>query len=480
MAKLVAIGDSLTQGFQSGAIFRTDWSFPVMIARSMGLSLKSDFIVPEFVGSGLPLNLEFALQEMAKELGTEVDLREWMIQFPSLLMQFMNKTENLYERGIGSKPVNYEGIYHNLAVWGFRVSDSFQLNSNNAQAEIEQQEGWFQDDFLGLPSGAMYRTAQQVLNPNLQPERMSWTQLNNLRKIVNQEQGKLDNLILWLGSNDCLGTVLELNLNDMAEEEFLLKDDHPVGRRKYNLTDPQIFQQDFQRLIEYVEQIIPHHTQVFVATIAHVTIPPVTTGIPPFDGEYFQYYSRFFAREYNFDPWLHKHITGEEAKKIDQRIDIFNHIIQDLLAAKSNWHIVDICKILDELAVKRNECTDSPELPLKNYYKNQGIDNHPLLQLDPIPSILSLRLEKGKRVGGGLFSLDGVHPSTIGYGIIAEAFLQVMKEKGVADADPRYLNWDDIIAHDTLLQTPPIFWERIIEAAQQNATLWEVLLNTIY
>jgi hypothetical protein len=28
MAKLVAIGDSLTQGFQSGAILRTDLAYP--------------------------------------------------------------------------------------------------------------------------------------------------------------------------------------------------------------------------------------------------------------------------------------------------------------------------------------------------------------------------------------------------------------------------------------------------------------------
>jgi hypothetical protein len=31
MTKLVAIGDSLTQGFQSGAILKTTWSFPTMI-----------------------------------------------------------------------------------------------------------------------------------------------------------------------------------------------------------------------------------------------------------------------------------------------------------------------------------------------------------------------------------------------------------------------------------------------------------------
>ncbi len=480
MAKLVAIGDSLTQGFQSGAIFKTDWSFPAMIARSMGLNIPDDFPVPTFEGSGLPLNIEVALHSMKKQLGSEINFTEWLIQFPSLLMNFMDNVEDLYERGAGSQPIHYDGVYHNLAVWGFRVADSFQLTSNYSQTEIDRQEGWFKDDFLGLPAGAMYRTAQKVLNPSLAPERMDWTQLTNLKKIVDDEQGELDNLIVWLGSNNCLGTVLELTLNDMAEEDFLSKDNHPVGRREYNLTDPTIFRQDFQRVIQYIEQIIPDYTQVFVATIPHVTIPPVTTGIPPFDGKYFQYYGRFFSQESNFDPRLQKSITGEEAKKIDRRIDVFNQIIQELADSQPRWHLVDLCKILDELAVKRNECIDYPELPLKNYYQKRGMPHHPLLQLSPIPSILSLRLEQGKRVAGGLFSLDGIHPSTIGYGMIAEAFLQVMQDKGVVNANPHQLNWDEIIAHDTLLQTSPILWEKIFEAARENATLWDILLNTIY
>ncbi len=55
--KLVALGDSLTQGFHSGAIFQTDWSYPAMIARSMNLAIPTQFRIPRFAGSGLPLNI---------------------------------------------------------------------------------------------------------------------------------------------------------------------------------------------------------------------------------------------------------------------------------------------------------------------------------------------------------------------------------------------------------------------------------------
>ena len=58
MPKLVAIGDSLTQGVQSGAIFNTQLSFPALIADAMGLNVSNEFRGPRFPGSGLPFNIE--------------------------------------------------------------------------------------------------------------------------------------------------------------------------------------------------------------------------------------------------------------------------------------------------------------------------------------------------------------------------------------------------------------------------------------
>lgn len=476
MAKLVAIGDSLTQGFQSGAIYRSDWSFPAIIARSMDLKIPTDFRIPHFPGSGLPINIEEALRWMRTQVGNEIDLAEWIVRFPVLLGQFIDGVEDLYERGAGSRPAAFGGTYHNLAVWGFRVADSFTITPNYCQKAIESEEGWIEDDFLGLPSASMYRTALRVLNPKLRQERMNWSQLDNLRQIVKEEG--LENLILWLGANDSLGTVLGLELKDMGNTDVTTD---PIERRKWNLTSSEVFRRDFMQLVEKVQEIIPDDTQVFIGTIPHVTIPPVTQGISPFDGKYFQYYGRFFAKKDNFSPLLNKHLNREQIEQIDARIDGFNKTIRDIVQTQaSNWHIVDMCDILDRLAVKRNEMTDTPERPLIDYYAAKRLNDHPLLRLSPIPSILRLGLRDGKRVSGGLFSLDCVHPSTIGYGIVAEAFLTVMKEVGVPAADPTRINWSEIIAHDSLLQAPPILWQNIVSAAENNAILWDVLFNVLY
>ena len=478
MAKLVAIGDSLTQGFQSGAISRTELSYPVMIARALGLSIPTEFRFPTFPGDGLPINLEQLLISMESSLGYEIDILEWFTRFPHLFSSYMDEVEDLYERGKGKydRPSAFKGKYHNLAVWGFRVYDSFTINGEYCEKEIERNEGWIEDDFLGLPSAPMYRTAYKVLNPGNQRQRKSWTQIRNLEEIY-QEEG-VENLIIWLGGNDCLGTVVSLQLNEMPAE-FDSKD--PEKRRQFNLTHPNIFQEDFKTLIEKVNGIISENTRVFVANVPYVTIPPITQGIGklPNHAKYFDYYGRFFVDPDKFNPRFNSYLTGQEVEKIDDSIDQFNNIIKHQVAqAGQNWYLVDTATILNSLAVKRNHLSNPAEA-LKAYYSSLGISDHPLLRLNPIPSILTLDTNDRKRKGGGLFSLDCVHPTTILYAIVAEAFLREMKQAGVENADPEYLNWNHIILQDSLLQFPPALWDDIINAAQQNSIVWDVIFKVL-
>jgi len=476
VAKLVALGDSLTQGFQSGAIFRTDLSYPALIARSFGLRVPYEFRVPSFPGSGLPLNLELMLRSMALTLGPDISMGEWFFRFPGLLSRFIDEVEDLYERGAGARPAAFGGVYHNLAVWGFRVADAYSVNSDFARRVIRDEDGSITDDFLGLPSASMYRTAIRVLNPRHRPERESWTMLENLRQIVAEEG--VENLIIWLGANDALGTVLSLDLRPMGREDAGL---NPQERRRFTLTHPEVFAQDFATLVEELKGILPASTNVFVGTVPHVTIPPVTQGIPPFDGTYFAYYGRFFQNQSSFNPIFHAKLSGAEAAMIDQTINRFNEAIISIVAGSGpRWRSVDLCAVLDQLAVKRNNLSGTPERAIKDYYARLGIADHALLRLDPIPNILRLGTrEEGQRYQGGIFSLDCFHPTTIGYGIVAEAFLREMRAAGVPDADPMRLNWAEIIAQDTLLQTPPVLWDDIVEAAEHNSTLWDVIFRAL-
>ena len=232
---------------------------------------------------------------MSTALGPDISLAEWFLHFPLLLNTFIDQVEDLHERRLGAQPAAFGGVYHNLAVWGFRVADCFTVTSDYAVTQINDAEGFIADDFLGLPSAPMYRTARRLLNPRHRPERNDWTIIDNLAQLVDDET--IENVIIWLGSNDCLGTVLNLEFRPM---DTTTVSSDPTERRRWNLTHPTVFREDFEQLVELVKARLPAETNVFVGTIAHVTIPPVTTGIGHSDGTYFDYYGRFFSNRSNF------------------------------------------------------------------------------------------------------------------------------------------------------------------------------------
>ena len=72
--QLVTVGDSLTHGMSSGAVFHTDLSWPALVARSLGV----DLAVPTYGGplDGLPLNIEKLLRDLQGRFGNRLNLLE--------------------------------------------------------------------------------------------------------------------------------------------------------------------------------------------------------------------------------------------------------------------------------------------------------------------------------------------------------------------------------------------------------------------
>ena len=510
MPKLVAIGDSLTQGVMNGAISRTELSYPALIARAMGLTVwrpdipdidenpghQNDFRVPYLPGEGIPLNIEALLQYIEREFDANIEgLEEWVGQFLRHLANYMDELEDFYENGEGAQASSYSGIYHNLAVPGFRVLDSFRVDSEYCRAQI-QDVGFFlrllnRNDILNpFPSEPLYRIAQRVLNPRLDRDRMRWTQITNLRQITETE-GKIENLILFLGANDCLGTVVHLDVKDMARERGIPASDPEERRKNYNLTSPETFQENYEEMVSQISDAISPDTKVFVGNVPHVTIPPITRGIPaderhPTNPRYFHHYGAFYAHPQRTD-WSYRPLTGNQVIAIDRRIDRFNVIIQqtlDRVPENGIWRIVDICRSLDDLAVKRNGAEGRERELLENFFNRLDISDHPLLEEAPIPSTLRLETDGEQRIQGGLFSLDCIHPTTVGYGLIAEDFLHAMRAPEFRDQEPERnnwrLDWDDIISEDSLIRHPPRLWDDIIRIAEYRRTLWNTLLFRVW
>ena len=114
--RLVVIGDSLSHGFQSGAIFNTDISYPAMIANELGWG--SRFRYPRYGGLGcLPMNIEYLCRDLEQRLGATVS----PLEVPLALFrarQYLDEIEDYWERGAGSVVPEFTDYMHVLAVYG--------------------------------------------------------------------------------------------------------------------------------------------------------------------------------------------------------------------------------------------------------------------------------------------------------------------------------------------------------------------------
>src|SRR5690242_20246132 len=119
--RLVALGDSLTHGFQSDAIFNTDWSYPAMIARELGW--YDQFRHPEYRGfGGLPLNIEYLVRFIEQRFGA--NLQWWQLGAAGFsVYDVLTQIRDYWEHGAGSQVPNIAGIMHNLGISGYDVRD---------------------------------------------------------------------------------------------------------------------------------------------------------------------------------------------------------------------------------------------------------------------------------------------------------------------------------------------------------------------
>jgi hypothetical protein len=165
---------------------------------------------------------------------------------------------------------------------------------------------------------------------------------------------------------------------------------------------------------------------------------------------------------------------------IDARVDAFNEVIVDVVSAYG-WTVVDTATMLRELAVKRNGCSERPGAPLQNYLTCVGRPRHPLLDLDPLPSVELYATADGRRASGGLFSLDHVHPTTIGYGLTAERFLDAIRAQNPDDPHiaAARIDWDTVIRHDNLERSPPVLWDDFLRHTEECAWLWERIVDLL-
>lgn len=445
------MGDSMAQGFKNGGVYRTDLSFPALIARAMGGS--TDFQSPIFTAqAGIPINIEMLVRGMSDEFGDEINWNEYL-RAGSHLYSTLRRIKNYWEGNKKSLHNNRTSPYHNQAIWGLSLSDSWLLHEKYCFEQIDLNQPRY-SVFSVLPDNALYVTGRLVLNPSYSKERRKRTMIDNVTEIG--KDGGIENLICCMGHNNIVGAVTNLELIYSEEKDLNV----PHGQRSCTIFRPEHFEDEIRILFQKLSGV--HAKRVFVPTIPYVTIPPAIRGVnddktKPRTG-YFDYYSRFWIWDEDFNPDKHPHLTKEQAIKLDQHVDQYNKIIFEQ-AGEFGFHVVPVSHYVSAAARRRLGAEKVRPFPSEFV---QALRNNPktaYLAEDPDqPRISSdyLRLKENSRQidRGGIFSLDGLHPTTIGYGLIANIYKERMEKEGVEFEND--IDWDHIIENETLVTDPPL------------------------
>lgn len=477
--KLFTIGDSISQGYMSGAVARTDLAFPTLIAKKLAIT---PYHYPEWGAGGLPapFNIEPVLRRLVQRYGTDIQGLEWATVLQTI-NGVLQEAEEYYERGGGNPETPYETskgdkpeFFHNIAIEGYDVADAYSITPQLCKQEIGlgPNSTVRNDRFLG-PNAPFYRTALRVLNPQNDPQYNDFHAISWLEHLAKNEG--IENLTLWLGGNNALGAVTSLEIRMTPNQPQ--KRPHTCSHierkfRGWNLWHPEDFAAEYEVLLDHVERIMQKNKfedwKIFIATIPHTTVAALAKGVGPVYKQsmdwgsvddngiyvednrirtYFKYYT-YFPFEEDYPQSGGKHLPLEHAVFIDRCILAYNRFIKNQIWSRNKslgttrYFCVDIANALDQIAYKRNDGNVT--------YKYPG---HFEFIFPPVNTKFYHADESGNLKQGGLVSLDGVHPSAIGQGLIAYEFLKVMHKKAnvVSDAN---LDWRSIFASDELYQKP--------------------------
>lgn len=467
--RLVTLGDSITQGFQSAAIFHSDLSWPRIVAYELGWDKQFRYPTYPDVNGGMPFNLEKLLQRLDRAAqGNELqwwELPSSIFEITAMLVELDHYWGDAWQRGLGPN----SHIPHNLAVWGWDLRDSLDWTADKLREYIERDP---QAYWRNINVKSAYRV--------LAPARANGRALTVFEAAAHFGlQGTdldtsgpgIETLVVELGANNALSSIVRLDLkwSGPGYDRLFDKDQYTVWR-------PTHFKAELDRVLAEVAKINARH--VILATVPHVTIAPLARGVGEEkvrpDSRYYPFYCRPWVE--NFDSLDDKNITSVQARAIDSAIDQYNEAIEAAVVHQrkqgKDWYLLELAGLMDRLASRRY--LERPESQPSWWNEVGGAYPLPaaLQRLHPPPNSRFYAADRSGRRQGGLFSLDGVHPTTIGYGIIAQEVIKIMQTANVPfywgdDQRTRRdgtvtVDFERLIVLDALISNPPPLASQIV------------------
>lgn len=460
--RFVVLGDSLSHGFQSGAVLNTDLSWPAVVAHELGWSDQYRF--PVYGGpGGLPLNVELLLRRLEERFGPELSF--WEVPMALFAAHsFLDEVEDYWERGPGSQAPRLDAYNHDLAVYGWDLRDVLSRTAKLAEKTLDRpNDAWLRQ----CVENDSQRAALRVY-PRWNAATEKQTLLDAAAALgADHDPGTeagIETLVVLLGANNALPTVTKLAVR-WSGDDFRDLDE----KGKYTVWRPEHFAAELGEVVAAVRRIQARH--VIWCTVPHVTIAPIARGIGgkmrP-GSRYYPYYARPWVRDEQFDARRDANITGEQARAVDAAIDLYNEGIEQVVrdarsgadGAVRDWFLLDLAGLLDRLAARRY-ITDPNARP--SWWTPYPLPPVLAALEPPLDSRFLTADGRGGRATGGLFSLDGVHPTTVTYGLIAQEVMSIQQRAGVTFYDvtgherpaPVLVDFHRLLRRDTLVQHPP-------------------------
>lgn len=472
--RLVTIGDSITQGFMSGAVFRTDRSWPALVAHELGLQPGTEFRFPVYEPpsgpGGLPFDLERAIRGLGEVVGERLDWHE-LVRAGRWLRRYMDRVEDFWEgRGDPHHELpECDGSYHNLAVYGADLVDVQVLNQEIINSRLHERP---KDHFLKQVVEHDNDLAWRVVLDSTATARSSVVDAAAAMGEEGAASHGIETLVVMVGANNALGSVLSLEPHWTTDDYGRAASfgDRLELKKSFNVWQPAHFADEWERLVTRIRDIRARH--VIFATVPQVTIAPIARGVrgkARHGSRFYPYYTRPWIGDEEFDPRHDPYIDEDQARGIDSAIDAFNAtIIESVRAAREDpadpkdWYVFDLGSLLDRIASKRY-VTDPLSRP--EWWTPYELPAE-VAALRPVVDTNFFTSNHLGRVQGGIFSLDGVHPTTTAAGVIAREVIRIMDcNAGVSfaadvrgSARPPHtvdVDFDRVLALDTLNSDPP-------------------------
>lgn len=444
----------------SGGSARTDLAYSTHIARALGLRPGHaagpgvDYLYPDWPHHGFPVNAETLLRALYDKLGNDITGLEWVRLF-GILAQVIHDSNVYYRKGEGSLERPCEGgapFFHNVSVRDFQVADAWLVTPSLCRdlvLEHETQPPLKSLSFLPV----LARTGHRVLNPGLDSD---LSQIGLLERHAGSEG--VENLLLWLGGNNCFRAMLQLKVKETPGDplrrphRLSFRERHAAG---WNLWHPDDFAAEYRALLDRVSPILESNRardwKVFAAAVPPLSVLPFLKGYGttleiPGEGRYHARYTYFPLSPESVEG-TGLYLSLEEVLRVDRRIRSYNQCLRTLLeernraAGRERFFFVDIWTLLKNLqglgyGTKADTVLPAPLAAFK----------------PPLTTDYYHADSTGRFVRGGIFSLDGIHPSATGQALIAAEFLKVMKKAGVGVQDGP--DWRAVLKSDSLFTHP--------------------------